>query len=252
MKRSNSGQTGPGALTTTTRRDLVVWVDHARRQHVENATPALVHRNIVEARRIRTGYQYKAQRNYHGLYAFGQTGQHIWYESLFEMTALMALDFTAGITAIASQPMMMQFADGTVHYPDLFAIHTDGRQVVYDVRPEKLIKPKTQAQFAETKRLCDKVGWAYELFTRIDPLVKANMEWLIGYRHPRYQPNEATQALVLAAADPGARFRDLVHVADRDSPARGAMTVYNLLWHHLLTFDMTAQLTTYTTITKGH
>lgn len=251
MTRNNSGQSGPGRLKTATRRDLVVWVDHARTQHVENATPALVHRNIDQARRIRTGYQYKGQRNYHGVYAFGQTGQHVWYESLFEMTALMTLDFTERISSIASQPMMMQFESGAVRYPDLFALHTDGRQVVYDVRPDKLIAPKTVEEFAETRRVCEKVGWAYQLFTHIDPIAKANLEWLAGYRHPRYQPDDETTERVLAAADQPATFRDLVETADTTHRARGAIAVYNLLWNHLLRFDMTTQLTTHTPITKG-
>ena len=112
MKRNNSGQAGPGKLKTTAHRDLVVWVDDSKTQHVKNATDALLHRNIVDARRIRTGYQYKGQRNHHGLYAFGQTGKHVWYESLFEMTALMSLDFAAGISSLAAQPMMMQFSNG--------------------------------------------------------------------------------------------------------------------------------------------
>lgn len=251
MKRNNSGQTGPGKLQTTTHRDLVVWVDHSKTQHAENATPALLHRGIVDARRIRTGYQYKAQRNYHGVYAFGQTGQHVWYESLFEMTALMSLDFTADILSVTSQPMMMQFSDGAVHYPDLFAVHTNGRQVVYDVRPEKLVNPKTAAQFAETKRLCDKVGWGYQLFTHIDPIAKANLEWLAGYRHPRYEPDEATRTRVLAAAEIPTTLRELVRTADLRAPARGAISIYNLLWNRLIIFDMTTQLTTHTTITKA-
>ncbi|MBB5643153.1 TnsA-like heteromeric transposase endonuclease subunit [Cryobacterium roopkundense] len=252
MKKNNSGHTGPGKLATPTKRDLVAWVDHSHIQHVENATRSLLHRDIVSARRIRTGYQYKAQRNYHGLYAFAQTGQHIWYESLFEMSALMTLDFTANIQSIASQPMMLQFTSGKVHYPDLFAVHTDGRQVVYDVRPEKLITPKTAGEFAETKRVCDKVGWAYELFTRIDPVVKANMEWLAGYRHPRYRPDLPTQTRVLAAAESPTMFRDLAHVADEGSPARGAMHLYSLLWNRQLTFDMTTLLTTYTNLRKDN
>jgi hypothetical protein len=251
MKRNNSGQTGPGKLPTTTSRDLVLWVDGSRSQHVENATPALLHRDIAGARRIRTGYQYKAQRNYHGVYAFGQTGQHVWYESLFEMTALMSLDFTARINSVVSQPMMMQFADGSVHYPDLFAVHVDGRQVVYDVRPENLINDKATAQFTETKRVCGKVGWDYQVFSHIDPVVKANLEWLAGYRHARYQPDAAILARVLAALRTPVPFRDLVHVADGTSAALGAIAVYNLLWNRALIFDMTTQLTTYTPISNG-
>jgi hypothetical protein len=248
MRRNNSGQMGPGKQATTTRRDLVVWVDESRTQHVQSATPALLHRDIVNARRIRTGYQYKAQRNYHGTYWFSQTESHVWYESLFEMTALMSIDFTADIRSIASQPMMMQFSNGSVHYPDLFAVHSDGRQVVYDVRPKERISEETAIQFAETKRLCDLVGWGYELFTEIDPVAKANLEWLSGYRHKRYLPSvDSTQRLV-SAARRGRSFRELTTFAGSEHVAVGAMAIYSLLWRRVLQFDMTTQLTTATTI----
>jgi hypothetical protein len=248
MKRNNSGHTGPGKQASTTKRELVVWVDQSRIQHVEAATPSLLHRDFENARRIRTGYQYKAQRNYHGTYWFSQTGSHVWYESLFEMTALMSMDFTGGITAVASQSMMMQFRDGTVHYPDLFAVHRDGRKVVIDVRPKERIDDAAKVQFAQTKELCDLVGWGYQLFTEIDPVAKANLEWLSGYRHPRYLPNPEVTNKLVTAARRGRTFRDLIKLAGTEHDALGAMAVYSLLWRRILQFDMTTQLTTVTTI----
>jgi hypothetical protein len=251
IKKNNRSQAGPGSQKTSTTKQLVAWVspDSSKTLHVETAGPNLLHRNLHEARRIRTGAQYKAQRNYPGLYAFA--GRHVWHESLFEKSALMSLDYLGGIRTIASQPMMMQFADRTVHYPDFFAVHSDGSQVVYDVRPEELLDEETAVVFAKTKRVCDLVGWRYELFTTIDPLVQSNLEWIAGYSDPRYAPApDIAQQVLIATINP-MRFRDIVEFIDSVIPARGAMTIYNLLWNHLLDFDMTQQLNTYTYLTSA-
>jgi hypothetical protein len=251
LKKRNRGQVGPGKIESLTKRDLIVWIDTSDTQHVQPAGPAMLTKPLHLARRVRTGFQYKAQRNYHGLYWFAQTDQHVWHESLFEMSALMSLDFFHEIEAISAQPMMMQFADGTVHYPDFFATHADGTQVVYDVRPRSRVTPETQAQFDQTKRVCDLVGWKYELFTHIHPAVKANLEWIAGYRHPRYTPSDALRNRVLDAATTPVPFEDLIRVANDTIPALGAMVLYNLIWNRSLQFDMTSPLTSYTTILKG-
>lgn len=227
-----------------------MWVDSTKTQHHLRASPELLTRDIQNAKRIRVGYQYKAQRNYHGLYWFAQTGRHVWYESLFEMTALMSLDFHFKIRAISSQPMMMQFTSGKLHVPDLMATHANGQQVVYDVRPDSLITPDTEVQFAETKRICDTVGWEYQLFTAIDPIVKNNLEWLAGYRHARHTPRPHITKRVLAAARTPQPFADLAHVVNDEHPSLGAMALYSLLWNRDLTFDMTLPLTTSTIISK--
>jgi hypothetical protein len=252
MKKNNRSQAGPGARKSTSQQNIVVWVgaDKEKTLHVEPAGPALLHRNIHQARRIRTGVQYKGQRNYHGLYAFGQTGQHVWYESLFEKTALLSLDFSEQISSISAQPVMLQFPDRSVHYPDFFAVHDDGRQVLYDVRPSSLTDKGAADDFAKTKVLCDLVGWRYELFTDIDPLVRINLEWLAGYKHPRYIPTAEVTQRVLRTATSATPFRDLVRVADPEIAARGSMALYNLLWNRQLTFDMTHQLNSYTPLTS--
>ena len=252
LKKNNTGRKAPGRIATLLHKDLVVWIDESTTQHVRPAGPALLHEPIQAAKRIRVGHQYKAQRNFHGLYWFAQTGQHVWYESLFEMTALMSLDFFHDIRSISSQPMMMQFAGGKVHFPDLFATHADGHQVVYDVRPERLIDPDAAEQFAETKRICGLVGWEYQLFTSIDPIAKNNLEWLSGYRHPRHVPRPHIRERVLVAAEHARPFTDLVNVVDPHHPALGAMALYNMLWNRSLTFDMTFPLNTFTLISKDN
>jgi len=250
MKKRNRGQTGPGQIEDLTKRDLVVWEDTSEVRHVEAATPALLAQPIHLAKRIRTGHQYKAQRNYHGLYWFSQTGQHVWHESLFEMTALMALDFSGEIDAVSSQPMMMQFADGSVHYPDFFAVHTDHSQVVYDVRPQERISETTAVQFEKTRQLCERVGWKYELFTAISPTVKANLEWLAGYRHPRYTPSAAARAEILTTIETPMSFADLTHTLSMPTPL-AVVAIYHLLWNRALQFDMNGDLNSYTILTKG-
>lgn len=252
LKKNNTGRKAPARISSLRQKDLVVWIDRKDAQHVRVAGPPLLNEPIQQAKRVRVGHQYKAQRNFHGLYWFGQTGEHVWYESLFEMTALMSLDFFHDIHSISSQPMMMQFAGGKLHFPDLFATHADGRQIVYDVRPRELVDDAATTQFAETKRVCDTVGWGYELFTSIDPIAKNNLEWLAGYRHPRHVPKVQVRNRVLAAAESAMPLADLARVVHPDHPALGTMALYNMLWNRSLAFDMTLPLSNFTLISKDN
>src|SRR5690625_4642359 len=78
-----------------------------------------------------------------------------------EYTALMYLDHTERLSAVASQPVCFHFADASRHYPDFFALHESGEKVMYDVRPLALVDKTAEEQFAKTSEACERIGWGY-------------------------------------------------------------------------------------------
>lgn len=242
MKKHNQTRAGLARSIRSTGRDAVTWYDESGHEQSGSPTPKILHRKLHLARRARTGSQYKGKSNYQGMYWLSQLDQHVWYESLFELTAMTWLDYEHGIHGFSSQPMLLSFNDGTAHFPDFFALHEDGTQVVYDVKPAKLLDSAKQ-QFANTQRICDAVGWQYELFTDIDEFTRVNLEWLLGYRNPRYAPDDETRERLRDAATVPLTFSNAVRLADEKHPRRGIHVIANMLWTHHLRFDIDRQLT---------
>ncbi|WP_349867301.1 hypothetical protein [Leifsonia sp. WHRI 6310E] len=146
-------------------RNLAVWLDQHGQKHTELAGPALIHQPLELARRAREPVQYKQQLHRHGKYWFAQLGHHVWHESMFEKHALTFLDFLGNVSHVIAQPCLLVFDDGTYHYPDYFVVHDDGSRALLDVHFEQLITDKTMRTFANTKKVCDAIGWKYETFT---------------------------------------------------------------------------------------
>ncbi len=87
-----------------------------------------------------------------------------------EYTALMLLDHTAAVAAVCTQPLRMDFADGTSHFPDGLVVYANGRQELFDVRPAHLVDHDAVEQFAKTAQMCEQIGWTHRLIVDI-PLV---------------------------------------------------------------------------------
>ena len=113
----------------------VLWIAADGNSRDAIATPRLLGEELYLAKKIRTGNRYPKQRNYHGHNWFGNTQQQIWFESLFERHALLWLDHTRDIVAIASQPMTMTFGDGSEHTPDFIALLSDHSQMCTTSNP---------------------------------------------------------------------------------------------------------------------
>src|SRR5690625_5889385 len=107
----------------------VSWNDVERGPQSMPIGPACLDVGIERALPIRRGHSYQHRRNYEGHYWCAGTGRHVWYESMTEYTALMHLDHTERLSAVATQPVCLYFADGSRHYPDFFALHESGEKV---------------------------------------------------------------------------------------------------------------------------
>jgi hypothetical protein len=232
--------------TDSTALSEVSWIAADGSSHDAIATPRLLDKELYLAKKIRTGNRYPKQRNYHGHNWFGNTQQQIWFESLFERHALLWLDHTRDIVAIAGQPMTMTFGDGSEHTPDFVALLANHRQVVYDVKPSRLV-PKAQAQFDKTAELCRTVGWGFEVLSDLPRQLHINLDWIASFRHPRFAaPPGETRVLLDALRTPMA----LEEAAALLPPLTGKPAIYHMVWMGQLHLDLNALLTNSTLISK--
>ncbi|WP_426763061.1 TnsA-like heteromeric transposase endonuclease subunit [Pseudarthrobacter sp. 1G09] len=245
-------RSAPGAAPPKTfGRDVLHWIDAEGVGHMAAADSRATGLELHKAAVFRQGIKYPRRRNYEGYYWFSGTGQHLWYESLTEYSALMWLDFSQDIVGISTQPMCIYFADGTSHYPDFFTVQRDGTQTLCDVRPQNLIDAKAAETFAKTRDLCQRIGWPYQILGELGVPMRHNLEWLAAYRHPRYKaPKEIEELLVDFLSEP-ARLRDVARAIRPGAPAFSIHFVYNLLWTREIRADLARPLSWNTILRKN-
>lgn len=232
MRRAKSFQLPRAA----DKRAAVSFLDAAGKKRVFAATPELLLQPIVLGRPSRRPSTHPLKRNTEGFYWFEQTGEHVWHESMTEYTALMLLDHTAAVAAVCTQPLRMDFADGTSHFPDGLVIYTDGRQELFDVRPADLVNHDAVEQFAKTAQMCEQIGWTHRLIVDIPLVHQLNLETIAGARHPRHLPTDALADLLLKIAEEPCPFGALWSAVRRSAIGRAGL--YNLIWNQELSFNM--------------
>lgn len=192
---------------------------------------------IERAVPIRRGGNYQHRRNYEGHYWCAGSGRHVWYESMTEYTALMHLDHTERLSAVATQPVCLYFADGSRHYPDFFALHESGEKVMYDVRPLELVDKAAEDQFVKTSQVCERIGWGYAVLHGVTGLQRHNLEWLAAYRHPWNCPTEGDRSQLLAFLEEPQTLADAARLLDLKHPARRVHLIYHLMWRREITYN---------------
>ncbi|KRC51879.1 hypothetical protein ASE16_02070 [Leifsonia sp. Root227] len=225
--------------------DLLLWQDQSNKIRRSPVGPALVAEPLHLALRSRVQKPYRGQKHRNGKYWVSQIEQSIWHDSMLERWALMFLDFTADVIAVTAQPCLLQYTDGTHHYPDYFVVYGDGRRSLIDVHFTGLDNEATLNQFRRTQDACHRIGWSYEMFRTVDPIVLRNVELLSMYRHPMYAPPE-NERDALARAFDRLPFCEAVEV-DKDVPtALTTCRIYHMIWVGDLTADLTVPLGDYT------
>lgn len=228
---------------------VVIWEDLGGKRHEAPATSDLLGEALYATRRSRSGSRYPRQRNYHGLYFMEATGEHVWFESLLEESRLATLDMLGDVTAVASQPMELRFADGSKHFPDLIALHSDGRQTVFDVKPARKVDDNLTV-FAKTQALCRRVGWGYEVLSEADPIVKRNVQYLRLFKHPGYRPPTTSTGRLDALAWP-ATFADVAPALCPEDLPQGRAWTLHLLWSGSLRTDLNLLLSQTSLLERG-
>lgn len=202
---------------------------------------------------IRAFPAYRGRRSHQGKYWFSRSESHVGFESRFEMTALMVLDFRGDATAVSSNPFWLLWPKGfspTRHAPDFFVRRRDGSALVVDVKPAERISDKDRVQHARTRAVCRELGWDYEEFTTIETAVDRNLRLLSGYHHRRFAlPVEARAAITArlrGAGEHGIRLAQLIETACADTgiPAdRAICGVYHMVWSGEVQTDLAHPLT---------
>ncbi|WP_349885562.1 TnsA-like heteromeric transposase endonuclease subunit [Microbacterium sp. WHRI 7836] len=151
--------------------------------------------------RVREPGSWKHKVNYTGFYWAATTGGHVWFESLYEMAALMRLDRDPTVLAISAQPMRIHWAvprgqgDVQDHTPDFFVRWRDGTAALVDVKPARNIKPKDIVAFDRTLSLCSELGWDYFVVDDISEAEAHNLRFLSGYRYARWHDETCVELL---------------------------------------------------------
>ena len=186
---------------------------------------------------VRNFPSFRGQRNYSGLWWFATTNAHVGYESWVERDQLMVLDADPDVVGVLSQPFWIHWADGTRHSPDYFVRRRDGSVVVVDVREDDRISDADQQVFDRSAAACATVGWGYRRVGAVDPILRANLRWLSGYRHPRVLRAGSADRLAEVFTRSGPLMAGVRAVG---TPLVVLPVLYHLLWHGRLAADLCA------------
>jgi hypothetical protein len=195
----------------------------------------------------------KNQVHLPGLWWSVTTGSHVGYESWLERDHVMLLDFDPEVIMIAAQPFWLRWRDASgrtrKHAPDLFARRSDGSGVVIDVRPDGRIEDKDAEAFAVTKDACGLAGWDFRRVGVPDPVLSANVAWLVRYRHPRCGgPPGLAGLLRKCFAGPAPLMAGAAAAGD---PIAVLPALFHLMWRQELAADLSARLTAETVVTAA-
>lgn len=194
---------------------------------------------------IRKFFSWPGKRNYEGLYWSSTNRRHVDFESLLEREYLLAADNASDIVSIAAQPLALLWPRDTRgnrdHVPDFFVRLSNGDGRLIDVRSPKGAEKRAE-QSTLTAKLCDEIGWEYEVFTGLPPELAHNLRWLAGYRHDRSAPPpEIAEAIEQCFAAPVALRLGLDEASSRTGRSIELTTanVLHLMWRRKLSTDLT-------------
>jgi hypothetical protein len=182
---------------------------------------------------------YRNQGHTPGRYWSATTGELVEYETFLESKWLTLLDFDPHVVGFASQPLQFHAVDtdgAWSHVPDVFARRDDGSSLLVDVKnPELLDDSAVRLQASRTARLCERLGWDYELVGEPAPQRWVNVSWLAGYRRaPRLGAQLMPQLLHLAREP--ITIGELLGLMEVPEIARAVL--FHLCWHHEVVFDL--------------
>lgn len=193
------------------------------------------------------------QKNYSGTYWSATESDHVIYESRLELTRLLYADYDPSVQHIVAQPFLMRNkVDGRIrrHVPDFLLGTTDGL-VVVDVKPlAKLGDPKVAFTLNWTRKLVERRGWRYEVWTEPPPPELANIRFLAGYRHSRCH-DASLLTTIREHAVPDMTLGSILTLQDSRPAAVTRASIFHLLWEQYLTVELDRPLSKSSAVRRG-
>lgn len=231
--------------------ERIEWLDAAGRLHSILSIDPIRALDVQPGMPSRTPGKYVGQRSYQGVYWCAGTQSHVWHESMTEYAALMLLDHLHDIAAVHPQPMVLSFADGTVHYPDHLVVTEEGKYILVDVHLTSRTTENDLRAFENTREMCGRLGWQFEVIDGLDQVLFWNLELLGRCRHPRFAPSAAVRRRILAIASSGTTFGELRAKLRSEKPGEHLPAAFHLMWKRDLRLDLNLPFTDNTVITTA-
>jgi hypothetical protein len=207
---------------------------------------------VIAGMAVREFIWSRGQRHYSGWYWSSTMGRMLAYESRLELARMMLADFDPTVTGIAAQPFLLKGPDGGAvrkAVPDLLLRYADGGFAVVEVKnPQRISRPKVQAQLDWTGQVCALRGWGFEAWCGADARLLANIRFLAGYRRPELIDAEAAADVLTGARKPTAIGSIEQCLTGSCPQALILPAVLHLLWTGRLAADLTGPLGTTTIV----
>lgn len=231
----------PARIAQSDVRGTTVEIKHDGR--VRDIDSAQVHDLLLDrVQPVRISKAYPGRKNYSGVYWARTTGRHHWFESLYEKTALSALDRDPAVVEIATQPFKVAWAAlGRSHFPDVLVRRADGSMLVVDVRPRERIKERDAEVFAMTSAWASSFGMDYRLFADLTKVQDWNLRLLAGYRYARWACPPPIADMLATHTGEVRTLHDWTSLLEgTPAPARGLLLA--AIWHGALAVDLSTRL----------
>ncbi|MGW3157867.1 TnsA-like heteromeric transposase endonuclease subunit [Streptomyces sp. NPDC001089] len=204
----------------------------------------MAHVPVMSSRPMR-GFTWRAkQRHRPGLEAMASAGGKHGFESLKEVSLLVALDFLRA-SEVLSQPFRLDFehAGGRAwHIPDFLAVIGGGMWLL-DVRPMELIKEEDALKFAAAREVAAACGWRYSVVAGWRPHVWSVLDHLSSRRRPARDLLGMREQLLTAISGQQGQEMTFSDLAEATSvPSVGRANLVRLLWHRELGVDLGSPL----------
>lgn len=233
-----AGVRAAGALPA----DAVVSLRMADGGEASFPLPQVRARQVASAVPWRQTRSARGQVHYPGYFWSATMGAHVIYESRLELARLLLADFDRHVAVIAAQPFLLRArvaGRARRHVPDFLLVHADNSVRVVNVKPaERLADPRIAEALAWPGLLFQARGWEHEIWSGADPVLLANLRFVVGYRRPGLLPEELLDE-VLAAVRPGDTIGGVTgRVAGARTPGEVKAAVLRLLWQQRLATDL--------------
>ena len=194
-----------------------------------------------------------------GLYYAASLRAHVQYPSWLARDEAMALDYDRDVRRYAASPFRLTWPGPSdrAHVPMFFVRRTDGSAVVVDCRrrTQPAARPDTDtdtdtdgahtdrtrvpSESSELQDIYSSIGWSYRVVGGQDQVWMTNLQWLAGYRHPRFDVSVVATRLLQRFASPTPLMPGAREVGN---PIGVLPVLYHLLWRQRLSADLTAVL----------